>query len=304
MTHPIMHRLEQFWSDRMSPYPIAAFRVLLGMYLFIYFISLLPHVTLFFSNEGVYMPFLVPDIAPSPPVAWLLYGLTLALITAFTLGWRTRVVTPLLLGAFLYHYLLNLAVNNTAYDRLIILFLLMMCFACSDLVWSVAARRNQTAFSNGEPTVSAWPTRLIGLQVALLYLGSGLYKLAHPIWHSGDIMSQTLTGPWGTPVAFWFAGFGWPGGLYTLLAWGVIAFECLCGFMFYVKPVRRYFLGLGMVFHLSIWLMLNIPQFMVCVCAYVTLVEGDTLRRAVTHLIKPAATDKLAQETTTGGAQP
>ena len=49
--------------------------------------------------------------------------------------------------------------------------------------------------------VPAWPARLIVVQIALLYFGSGFWKLVNPYWHQGEMLRMTLAGPWGTGPA-------------------------------------------------------------------------------------------------------
>src|ERR1700730_7504736 len=93
-----------FWFGPISAYPISALRILFGIYLFIFLAWSLPFVPLLYSRDGVYSPLFVPDIAPSPAVAWLLYSITLALCIAFTVGYKTGIVTPLLTILFLYHF--------------------------------------------------------------------------------------------------------------------------------------------------------------------------------------------------------
>ena len=67
-------------------------------------------------------------------MAWLIYGASLAAIVLFTLGYRTALLIPLVLAFYLEHWCLNLAIKNTAYDRLLILLLVITCFAKLDSV--------------------------------------------------------------------------------------------------------------------------------------------------------------------------
>lgn len=277
----LMDKLEDFWRRPVSAYPICAFRVLLGLYLLIYFFSFWPHVTLFFSNQGVYVPFLIPDIAPAPAGAWTVYLLTLAAITAFTLGLKARLTTPLVLVLFLYHYLLYLASGGSSYDRLIITFLVILCFARLDAALSPKSVGLNHAI---ELAVPAWPTRLLTVQLALFYFGAGIYKAFAPYWQTGDMLKWTLCSPWATDAAFWFVGLPWPAWLYDGLTWGIIIFECLLGLSFFHRPSRPWFLGLGVLFHISIWVFLNIPQFMVCPCAYALFLPPRTLRDCLKKL--------------------
>jgi hypothetical protein len=265
--------LARSWREEIPPHGLAAFRILFGIFLAAYFLSWMPHVTLLFSREGVYLPVGVPDIAPPPGIAWLIYAASLGAIALFTAGYRTALLAPVVLAAFLYHWCLNLAVKDTAYDRLIIILLLLSSFARLDGAWALGRP------SRGLP-VPAWPAVLLRLQLALLYFGAGLWKLLSPAWHRGEMMEMTLAGPWGTPAAAWLVGLGWPGALYTLLAFGVIAFELALGFALYVRPTRKLAMALGILFHASVGLLLGIPEFLVCTAVYALFLDPREVQRA------------------------
>src|SRR6267154_3248942 len=160
-----------FWFREVPPYSLAAYRILFGLYLLIYFLRFAPNVEIMFSNRGVYTPFLLPDLGLPVFWAWAVYLGTLLVIGAFTLGFKTRIVTPLMLTLFLYYYFLNLAVNNTAFDRLNIIFLVILCFAELDGAWSIQVRRLDAG--RKKKSVSIWPIRMITIQIILLYFGAG-----------------------------------------------------------------------------------------------------------------------------------
>ena len=170
-----------------SGHRLAAVRILLGLYLLGYFGALLPHVTLLFSNQGVYVPYWLPDYAPSPQVAKGIFGITLLASLALTLGWRTAFAAPLLLLSFLYHYFLQIGVTQSSFDRLIAIYLLILCFTDSGQVWGLDARRRGVA-------QTVWGERLLAAQTLLLYAGSGLWKLTNPAWHTGTLLYSNMQG--------------------------------------------------------------------------------------------------------------
>lgn len=287
MIGQLVQRIEAYWNRPIPAYPIAAFRILFGLYLLIYFLSYLPYVELLFSNQGVYTPYRIPDIAPAPFWAWVIYLATLLLMGAFTIGFKTRWITPLMAAGYLYHFFLNLATAGCSFDRLIIIFLGVMCFANLDAAWSIKAPGQKTG-TTGTPRVAAWPTRILAFQIAVFYLGAGLYKLFSPPWHTGQMVQWTLPGSWSTPLGFWFASQPWPMWFWDTLTWGIIVFECLLGFGLYCKPVQKPFMIAGTCFHLLIWWMMNIPQFMLCVLGYVLFMQPDTVYRYGCRLMPKA----------------
>ena len=95
---------------------------------------------------------------------------------------------------YLYFFLLNLAVNDTAYDRLNLIFLATACFAELDWAWALAP--TFTKRPGQSRLVTPWAAQLIRLQLCFLYLGAGLWKLNSPHWHENQMMYWTLAGPW------------------------------------------------------------------------------------------------------------
>jgi len=280
------HAWDSFWFAPTSPYSMAAFRIAFGAYLLIYFLRFLPNVSLMFSTQGVYSPFLVPDYAPAPLFAWLIYAFTLAVIAAFTLGYKSRIVNPLLLAVFMYHWLLNLAVLNCSFDRINIILLIILLFVKTDAVWSVASGWKDRT----DEKVSAWPVRLIQIQIALIISGAGFWKVINPNWHEGEMMLNTLQSSWATPFAFSFVSLDLPLWVFTVLTWSVIIFECLMGPALYLKITAKTAILAGTLFHLSIWLFLDIPEFLNCVPCYLLFLKGEEIyaykNRIVTFFAK------------------
>jgi hypothetical protein len=281
-----------FWFAEISPYPIALFRLLFGFYLLIYFLGALPNVPLFYSNEGVYSPVLIPDIAPAPAIAWLLYLMTVLLIIGLIAGYRMRIVAPLLLLFYSYHFCLNIWVRACSYDRLIYMSLIILCLAPSDHVLSVRFGRSK---SNMEWQVTAWATRLLAVHLCLFYLSTALYKLLSPGWHGGEIIKGVMSSVFSSEAAFFFVGLKLPGILFDIMACLVIVFELICpiGFLirdlevqlsFLDKPVQLrnvqyYFFVAGILFHTGIWIFMQIPQFMICPIFYVLFMPAADIQR-------------------------
>ncbi len=253
-------RWEEFWFPPRAPHRVAGFRILLGLSLVGYFGAMAPHVTLLFSSNGVYVPFLVPDYAPAPAVARILFGITMSLALAVAVGFRVRITVPLLLAGFLYHYFLGMAVSYTTFDRLIVIYLLVLTFAESGRVWAV----NSVESSAAHPACG-WGERVLTMQAFMLYFGSGLWKAANPLWHDGRLFESLHQSMWATPVAFWIAGLDLGPQFWTLLAWTVIAFELLVGLGFLFRRSQWWAMLAAASFHLGNAAILAIPEFLVCV---------------------------------------
>ena len=276
----------RFWFQRPALYALAAFRILFGSYLVWYIARDIAHVDVLYSEGGVYVPYLIPDIAPGVAGARALYAAWLGAALLFTLGAWTRAVTPLLLVLHAYHYGLNIAVTHSVYDRLALLFLAYLCLARPARAWSLDARlaRRRGATPPDPDVGSSFASRLIQLQLALFYTGVGLRKLVSPAWHTGDVLVFNFQGDWASPLGFWIVGLDLPGWLFGLGAWLVIALETTLGLGLFSKRLRPYYALAGAAFHLGVFLVLGFAEFFLCIGAYVLFFEDAQLQRAAQRL--------------------
>lgn len=272
----LARRYDAFWMNEASGLRLGCFRILFALYLLAYLAVLAPHVVVMFSNQGVYAPYLVPDLAPSPAVAWLLFCAMPVLAASILVGYRTELSALLLLALYLHHYFLQLAVKQSSFERLIILYLAILSLAGSGQRLGLDGLRAPAARL-------AWAERLIAAQSVFLYTGSGLWKLLNPTWHSGALLQSTFQGMWATPLAFEIAGLGLPVAAWAAASWSIIALELLLGPLLIWRKTRALAVLLATVFHLGNWLLLFIPEFLVCVTALVVFLDERTLERALEY---------------------
>lgn len=277
MTRAIAAAWERFFHAPCSGQRIAWVRIAFGLYLLAYFGAMAPHVPLMFSREGVYVPYLVPDIAPPPALAWALFAAMYGLTVALVLGYRTALTASLLLGAFSYHYFLAIAVKQSSFDRLIAIVLLVLCLADAGRVLGLDARRRG---SEAQDLPTCWAERVLAIQLVLLYFGAGLWKLLNPAWHEGTLLRSTLQGMWATPLAFSLVQQDLSDATWALFSRAIIALEIAIGVLLAVRRTRPLGLGLGAGFHLANCVLLVIPEFLVCVALYPVFVRERTLQRA------------------------
>ncbi len=267
----------RLWFAPASPYPIAAFRILLGGYLCVYFGALAPHVPVLFSNEGVYAPYFVPDYAPSVPIAWLLFGAVWTCCLLLMIGWRASLTLPCLLALFFHHYFLFLGAKHSSFDRLIVIFLLALWCGRCDSVWAVSA--------DAEPKpASVFTARLVRFQIIMLYLGAGLWKAWNPAWRTGELLLSTMQGVWATPLAF-FLVRQWP----TMQAWQIASYlvfggEVVLAFLLFFRRTRLLGITLGTLFHLGNTFILYIPEFLLCLAPYVFFIGEPAWDRLAAKL--------------------
>jgi len=198
--------------------------------------------------------------------AWAASALLL-LVGAAT---RLSAVVAWALSVSTYHvnpYVINSGDNV----RNALLFILMFCPAGA--VWSVDAwlrRARVTAATYVWP----WPLRLLFVQMAVLYFMSGAFKMLSPDWRSGTAMHYFLA-----DIAFtrlpheWLPGAAVLGPIfdYVTLVWE-IGFPVLV----FVAITRKPTLWLGVLFHVSTWLLFRIGPFaLYMLCFYLPLLPWE-----------------------------
>jgi len=275
--------IDALWFAPTSPYPIAAFRILLGLYLLVYFGTLAPHTRVLFSRDGVYVPFLVPDFAPPVEIAWIAMAALLGLSAALTLGLWTRWVVPVLLVVYLHHYLLALAVKDSAFERLIVIYLVALVPAQANAVWAWRRRSERAhaggAEANAEVTSASFTPRILRFQTIMLYLGAGLWKLGNVEWHGPHLLRATLQSIWANPLAFQLVRLGWSDATWAWISRSVIAFELLLAALLLVRRTRWLGVALGVGFHALNCVVLALPEFLICVAPYVFFLPPEHVER-------------------------
>ncbi len=158
-------------------------------------------------------------------------------------------------------------------SSLLVIYLLILCFAQSSRVWSWDAR--------GKPvrSVSVWPERLLMIQTILLYLGSGLWKAFHPGWQQGILLWANFQSMWATPLAFGMVRALDSEASWAYLSWTVVAGEILLAPLLLYPRTRSLGCALGLLFHLGNCVVLLVPEFLLATTPYVLFIRSETLAR-------------------------
>ena len=152
-------------------------------------------------------------------------------------------------------------------------------------LWCIPMARRPTLKS--EPAITIQKTAynmaifLCQLQVVFIYLTSGWDKLLSETWRSGEafdyiIHLNTLYNPALTGVfenAF----------VQRILSWATIIFELSFVILVWIKKTRLPILGLGIIFHLFIWIVMSLPDFawIMMISYIIFLKDADFGRRRV-----------------------
>lgn len=160
---------------------------------------------------------------------------------------------------------------------------LLFCLLWADCGqrWSVDAwLRGRNVRTPTERHVAIWPLRLIQIQIAGIYLITGLWKLENLAWRDGSALHYILQ----TPQFARFTMLGSPawdawttGATYLTLGWE-LGFPLLV-----LHPLtRRWTLWLGVVLHLGMWATLELGLFSgVMIGSYIAFLDPDRLRAEI-----------------------
>ena len=202
-----MRRLRDFWFGEADVAPVALFRIVFGLLLFNWFWQLFPNLTAFFTDEGILprheLALTYPDRLSLLnlsgdwwPVA-ILWAVSCLVALAVTVGWHTRLACLLafvLVSSFSWRDPLILDGSDFVF-RVVPLWL---AFTPAGARWSIDARRR------GPPAARGWalPIRILELQIAWIYLATGLEKLGGIDWIEGTAayyalqLEHTFARPW------------------------------------------------------------------------------------------------------------
>lgn len=116
----------------------------------------------------------------------------------------------------------------------------------------------------------------VWLQVCLLYLSAGLFKLAGTHWLTGDAIAHVLSIeeyslPWIVSIAeqnpWWM----------KLASWVTLFYQILFAILIWIKPIRSYFLLIGTIIHLGIAFFVGITDFgIIMVLSYLIFMNQST----------------------------
>jgi hypothetical protein len=282
-----------FWDEREPPTCLALIRILLGVAVLFDLVTLAAHgatTWLWAPAEAggaaawdvADPPLLQRIIAPTASAAWLLWGGLALSALCVAVGFQTRAAALAHVFFSVQAALIN-GPADRAIDRLIRIVLLIMMFSPAARVWSVDARLETGSFRGDPSPRAAWPRYLIVTQLVITYFGAGLAKggthwypwggyealyltlqdpifsvvagepwLAQPLPHLVTRVATAVTHLWelGAPLVLLAAYYR-----RTAERPGRIRHA------FNRFPVRSVYVALGIIFHLSLAVVLRLGIF-------------------------------------------
>jgi uncharacterized membrane protein YphA (DoxX/SURF4 family) len=279
----LRERWTTFWHTPVRAERLAFMRILLGVALltdqvFQYW----PHFEEFFGPTGVAPEglhdwyqlgswewtvafFNTDNRAILDPIFWTWVSLT----ALFTAGLGTRVLNVAVWFLTMCFINRNGNIQNGGDDTMqVALFLLMLSPSGRALSIDAWLRRRWARFREapepGPAYTPAWPVRLIQIQLAVLYCTTGLVKLKgtglfEGTWWDGTsvhyVLNYVTMSRWSyaqLPVPFWIT---------APLSYLAVWWEALFPLLVLNRWTRRWALWFGVLFHLGIWLTIEVGWF-------------------------------------------
>jgi hypothetical protein len=222
-----------------------------------------------------------------PSSVYLLYAVYLFTLVCVMIGFRTRLMTfaALLLAATFNHRMAELLNGGDTLFRNGLWFLLL---SPAGATWSVDAWLRGKK-GDGPVMIEPWSVRLMQIQVGVMYLFTGLSKLAdlrpdptygwwwpHGDWVDGVALYWVLND---VAIMRWsYAQVAVPLFVCKLMTWGTLFFELFFWLLVLIRPLRPYVVLAGIGLHIGILLMMEIGWFsQITMCFYALWVPGERL---------------------------
>lgn len=299
--------------------PVALFRILYGLLLFNWVWQLYPNLAAFFTDEGI-LPrqellehygdrFSLLNVFGEwwqVAIFWAL-GLVVALMVTF--GWRSRLAAFLafiVVSSFSWRDPLILDGSDFVFRMLPLWLAFTDCGALYSLDALERSRRGEEPRRSGY----ALPVRILELQVAWIYLATGVEKMGGTLWPSGLAtyyalqLEHTFGRSWANPLATNLA-------FAHVMTWGTLAVELafLPLAMIPSRITRLVAVIAAAGLHAGIIALMNVGNFpVIMLAALVLFLPGDWVDRAMRSIaervqlrVRPRAiawADGVAREAT------
>jgi Vitamin K-dependent gamma-carboxylase len=277
----------RFFFGPISARPLGAFRIVYGVILLCYLALMTVEFDYWYTGAGLLQgteatesagPYRLSPLqfVNDPNVAHVFLAFTFAVAVAFTLGWRTRLMSILLYLCMLSLYHRNVSSNGGPDAVPTILTFYMMLCPCG-AAYSLDARRE--AKKRGvaaEPLIIPWAQRLLQMQICLLYFQSTILKCQGPLWLNGTTVHYILFLKEFRELDMeWLANYPL---LINLMTTGAILMQFTLAFWLWFRPTRRWAIVAGLMLHVGLKPILNIPAFgETMIATYLTFLAPDEL---------------------------
>ncbi len=292
----LLNMWNNFFFQLVSPYPVAAYRILQGLMTIQVALSYAPDLYLWFGNPGIISLETVkgdplqrmlifsyfPESNEFVLALWIAYILS---AICFTIGYKTRlasIAVCLLMINFCNRNLYLYHAGDTFMRSVSYWFI----FAPSAEVWSVDSYLKRKRDGNSAPScplISAWTWRALQIQMCLVYFSAFTAKTPGWYWAAGEAcyIASRFESLFRLPMPI---SFDIPA-VASLFTYGTLFVEFALFSLIWIKEIRYYVLAMGICMHLSIDWCMTIPFFeWLMICSFVLFVEPEHIDRAVGYV--------------------
>ena len=281
----------RFWFAPVSTAPLAVLRIVFGLVVMAWLISLAPDLATFFGPAGI-----LPNPPQLGPGGWSLLTITnsaaaavvlwiVALLAglALTVGFQSRLAAVVVFVAITSFERRNGMVFNGG-DGLLRNMALFVALSPAGAAlswerWRAAPERFWTF-----PMHAPWALRLIHIQVSVVYLSTVWAKLQGRTWGGG--LATTFALRIGDIQRIPTPAFLTDSVVLTnLMTFGTLAVEFSVGVLVWNRVARPYVLALGVLLHLTIELSMMVGFFSLGILtAYLAFLDPATAERLVARV--------------------
>lgn len=259
--------------------PLEIARIGIGAAMFVHYALASPYLFDFWGDEGWVARELILSERDqwtqsvffyfTAPWQWVAFHIVfLICCAAFTVGWRTSWVKwVLLIGQISYDYRNPMLPYGV--DKILACLLLLLCLApigraiSLDRVRAVRAAKMKDLTATLPRYTSAWTgacTRLIQIQMAVLFFYSGVGKIAGEDWWNGDAVWIVFTTHehYSKLILDILAAHYW---IVNAATYGTILIEVAYPFLIWQHATRPYLLCLALFLHAQFGLLMGLIYF-------------------------------------------
>jgi hypothetical protein len=315
----------RFWFAERDGLPLAVARIGFAAASLCFWCGMLPWLRTYYSDAGEFPigsarvwgtewfgRFLMPDALGSLPVVVALAALWGLALVALLFGWRTRAaaLTGWLLTFWFHHRNPTFLNGGDEMLRLASLYLAAAFLAVPPAQRALSVDRARalragraTGDLAGPTAVPSWTVRMIQLQLCVLYVVSGFWKVIDPTWQDGTALWVALASPTFTR----FGAPAWvPQPLFALGTLTVSWWELLFPVLVALRWTRCAALAFGVLVHLFILVFMNVGVFPVAMLglypAFLTPAEGRAALAALGVPFRAASPQPSTSARSTGTA--
>lgn len=284
--HRAVDAWNRWWFTPRSIAPLVPLRIVLGLLVALWGVSLVADARAFLGPDGV-LP-VVPDVRIRMGLLQLWRTDTAAVLVAaacipaglaVALGWRTRATTILAFLLLLSVSRRNAWILNSG-DALLRHALLFLAMTPAGAAWSLDQRRTDRANAFVHfPRAAPWGLRLLQLQLSFVYLFSTISKLLGEPWLRGTALADAWRigdiARFGVPMWLYDSAFA-----IALFTYATLVIEAALAFLLWNRRLRPYVALAGVLLHIGIEITMSVGFFsLVSVTLYLAFVEPSTVER-------------------------